>query len=78
MKFKVNLVVEVEVVAESADEAAGKAEETVQRVLDGHAKRLGAIVGADYGDVSEVQQGGVQSRQRFRALDLGALALIAS
>lgn len=52
-RFRVNVVVEVVVSADSADEAAGAAELTIQRILDAHARRLKASVGADYGDVTE-------------------------
>ena len=53
MRYQVNLIVQTYVNAETPDAAAEKAEQTVQRLLDRSAKRLGAVVGADYADVSE-------------------------
>ncbi len=55
-KYRVNLVIETTVSAANPDEAANKAEQTVQELLDRSAKRLHAVVGADFGDVNIAEQ----------------------
>lgn len=54
--YQVNLVVETRVRAATPAEAAQHVEATVQRLLDTKAKRLHAVVGADYGDITEVDR----------------------
>lgn len=52
-RYQVNLVVEAFVNADGPGDAAAIAEGFIQRVLDRYAKRLKAVVGADYADVQE-------------------------
>lgn len=57
-KFQINLVVETKVLAKDAAAAAAlvaHVEQTIQHLLDTRAKRFDAVVGADYGDVTEVE-----------------------
>lgn len=54
-RWHVNLVVEVDLVAADASTAAREAERRIQAVLDTRQKSLGAVVGADHGDVQESQ-----------------------
>lgn len=51
--YHVCLTVEVDVRADGPTDAAGQAEERAQALFDKHAKRMNAVVGADYSNVEE-------------------------
>jgi len=52
MKYRVSLVVEVDI-PDITEDAVSEVEARVQEVFDRHAKRLNAVVGADYDTVVE-------------------------